>query len=95
MEYEMTDDLLFKPGAIVMHYLTGEYMMVLEVITEEKIPGYVVRRSGDYGVMNVGEFEVGPMRSEEPPGPGGKVPQQLNEEVQDGTDDNGSGSEGS
>ena len=69
-----------KEGDIVMHFLTGEYMMILEALTDEKIPGFTVRRSGDYGVMNVGEFEIGPVPQE-------NAKHQLNE-VENGTKNN-------
>ena len=58
--YMLKEGDILKEGDVVMHYLTGEYMMILEVLTGEKIPGFTVRRSSDYGVMNVGEFEIGP-----------------------------------
>ncbi|RKZ35541.1 MAG: hypothetical protein DRQ49_19285 [Gammaproteobacteria bacterium] len=50
----------FKQGDVVIHALTGEPCMVLELINDEKMPGYTVRRSRDYGVMSVALFEVLP-----------------------------------
>ena len=41
--------------------------MILQEVVEEKIPGYVVRRSSDYGVMNVGYFEITHTPQQQPP----------------------------
>jgi len=56
----MSDKHEFKQGDVVVHALTGEACMVLELIKDEKMAGYTVRRSRDYGVMSVALFEVIP-----------------------------------
>ena len=52
-------ELMFKPGDVVLHRLTSEWLMILAQMPEEQPPGYTVRRSSDYGFMNVAYFEVG------------------------------------
>ena len=47
----------FNEGDIVIHRLTGEWVMILAKV-EQTPPGYQVRRHGDYGVMAVAEFEL-------------------------------------
>ena len=65
----MSNQHIFKKGDVVLHALTGEACMVLELIDDEKMPGYTVRRSRDYGVMSVALFEVLPAQKVQMPQP--------------------------
>lgn len=51
----------FKQGDGAVFKLTGELLMILEIIEDEKMPGYTVRRSRDYGIMSVAPFEIMPI----------------------------------
>lgn len=50
------DDMLFKPGAMVMSKLTGEKLMVLK--TEPDCPVTYIVRTKEYQMVQMFEFEI-------------------------------------